>query len=775
MSPTVNYFLFKFRLSSTLALSSLSAQALCCKSLQNYANRALQNTNPFIFVGFESSGVGEKRDQPNGHLKAIGFRKRRGATGEGTRKSLERLFSLKAQAPPPLERPPNTRRAAKMQLNWEQLFSILLAGCLIVEAFGYEALAVAAMCVWIWARYGDFLHRSYITLDRDLSGLKLLLDVKSDLFRQSKRNRPLHEIFLDICRKHPQKSAIIEVNTERQVTFEELNLLANRYANYFQRLGYKKGDPIALFMENSIDFVAAWLGLSKIGVVTAWINSSLKSEQLAHCIQTSKTNAVICSKSLAKVLATAKSEGHLDPTIELNFYICDLGDKSPLDPKFAAPEYTHLTPLLEEQSIEEPAKVDGVDFQSVLCFIYTSGTTGMPKAAVMRGLRFYSMAVGAAKAFKVSPEDRIYISMPLYHTAAGILGMGQTILRGSTAVIRPKFSASNFWKDCIKHQCTASQYIGEICRYLLAQPPSPEEKLHKVKLMYGNGLRQEIWQDVVDRFGVRIGELYGSTEGTSNLVNIDGQVGSCGFLPISPITSRLHPVRLIKVDEATGEVIRGDDGLCIPCRPGETGAMVSTIRRGNPLLNFEGYLNQKETSKKVLSDVFRKGDQVFVSGDILHWDRLGYVYFRDRTGDTFRWKGENVSTTEVEKAFYGSLELRKCISDVTVYGVRAPRTEGRTGMAAIVKNQDSGISDEEMVEKIADHLKDRLVGPAIPTFLRLCSDVQKTGTFKLIKTHLQSLGLDANDNDRLFVLHQGAYVPFDAEKRRQLDDGTLGL
>ncbi|CAD5218588.1 unnamed protein product [Bursaphelenchus okinawaensis] len=663
-----------------------------------------------------------------------------------------------------------------MQLTVEQILGVLPAAFLIAEVLGFQFLGFIVMCVWIWARYGDFIHRSYITLDRDLSGLWLLLNVKIDLFQQSKRNRPLFEIFLDVCRRQPNKEAIIEVNTDRKVTFAELNAEANRFANYFQKLGYKKGDAIALFMENSIDFVAAWLGLSKIGVVTAWINSSLKSEQLAHCIYTSKTNAVVCSKNLAHVIAAAKAEGHLNSSTELNMYICDLGDNSELNSKFKTSEYTHLSPELQKQSTEEPTKVIGVDFQSVLCFIYTSGTTGMPKAAVMRGLRYYSMCVGAAKAFKVSPEDRIYICMPTYHTAAGILGIGQTVLRGATAVIRPKFSASNFWKDCVKYECTASQYIGEICRYLLAQPASPEEKLHKVKLMYGNGLRPEIWQEVVDRFGVRIGELYGSTEGTSNLVNIDGRVGSCGFLPISPLTSRLHPVRLIKVDEITGEVIRGTDGLCIPCRPGETGAMVSTIRRGNPLLNFEGYLNQKETSKKVLNNVFRKGDQVFVSGDILHWDRLGYVYFRDRTGDTFRWKGENVSTTEVEKAFYGCPELRKCISDVTVYGVKVPKTEGRAGMAAIVKIQDSEVSDEEMIEKLASHLKSRLMGPAVPVFLRLCSDVQRTGTFKLIKTHLQSLGLDGTEeNDRLYVMYHGAYVPFDAEKRHQLDDGTLGL
>ena len=321
-----------------------------------------------------------------------------------------------------------------------------------------------------------------------------------------------------------------------------------------------------------------------------------------------------------------------------------------------------------EELKQEPQRDPEIDFKSILCFIYTSGTTGLPKAAVMKHFRYYSMVMGSATSFGIYPTDRIYISMPLYHTSAGIIGVGQMLLTGCSCAIRQKFSASNFWKDCVKYNCTASQYIGEICRYLLAQPRCEEETTHKMRLMYGNGLREEIWQNFVDRFRVRVGELYGSTEGTSNLVNIDGKVGACGFLPISPLTSKMHPVRLVKIDETSGEVIRRKDGLCIPCRPGETGAMVSTIRKNNPLLIFEGYLNEKETSKKVICDVFRQGDRAFLTGDILHWDRLGYVYFKDRTGDTFRWKGENVSTTEVEAV----LMPLKTVADVTVYGVQVP-------------------------------------------------------------------------------------------------------
>uniref|UniRef100_A0A915AC12 Very long-chain fatty acid transport protein n=1 Tax=Parascaris univalens TaxID=6257 RepID=A0A915AC12_PARUN len=565
---------------------------------------------------------------------------------------------------------------------------ILLIATFVFNSVPVFYVLVVISIAYIAYVYGDFIYRSYLTLNRDLSGLCLLLAVKRDLNKRLAENRGLNELFLDVVAKQPKKVAIIDIESDKRYTFEEFNKEANKFANYFQSIGYRSGDVVALFMENGADMVTAWVGLSKIGVVTAWINNNLRLEPLAHCMNTSKARSVICSKNLCSAMNAVINNGLIENK-KLQVYSMGATNWDSLD----------LRNILCSSSTNEPQKLDVVDFKSVLSFIYTSGTTGMPKAAVMKHFRYYSMVMGSARSFHITELDRVYISMPLYHTAAGIIGIGQTILTGSSAAIRKKFSASNFWKDCVKYDCT---YIGEICRYLMAQPQIPEEKLHKVRLMYGNGLRAEIWQAFVDRFGVRIGEVYGSTEGTSNLVNIDGRVGSCGFLPISPLTSRLHPVRLVKVDDITGEVVRGKDGLCIPCKPGQTGAMVSTIRNSNLLLVFEGYLNKGETDKKVIYDVFRKGDSAFVSGDILHWDRLGYLYFKDRTGDTYRWKGENVSTTEVEAI----LHPMPSVADATVYGVTVPGMEGRAGMAAVVmsenacKNNEGGFISRAFLAKI---------------------------------------------------------------------------
>ncbi|CAJ0932731.1 unnamed protein product, partial [Mesorhabditis belari] len=650
-----------------------------------------------------------------------------------------------------------------LKLSWQHS----LTGFLIVLGiFQSPAVPIAFSIpllifsmVYIAYFFGDFWYRSYQTLHRDLSGLHLILQVKFDLWKRMKENKSIGEIWGEMVEKFGDKTAFFDIETGRKYSFRQFDAHANRYANFYQTRGLRAGDVIAIHMENSSDFVAAWLGAAKVGVVTAWINSNLRKEPLAHCVHTSEAKAAITSQSLQFALLESISSGHLSMSEDSLWVLGSPIHKDSLN----------LSRQLDVQSTRKPAKIDDVTFKSVLCFIYTSGTTGLPKAAVMKHFRYYSMVMGAALAFGLRPSDRLYVSLPIYHTAAGILGIGQCLVRGSSCVIRRKFSASNFWKDCKVHECTASQYIGEICRYLLAQPGCVEESTHKMRIMYGNGLRAEIWQSFVDRFGVKIGEVYGSTEGTSNLVNIDGHVGACGFLPISPLTKKMHPVRLVKVNTETGEILRRPNGLCVACRPGETGAMVSTIRADNPLLQFEGYLNRKETDSKIIRDVFAKGDSCFVSGDLLHWDRLGYVYFKDRTGDTFRWKGENVSTTEVEAILHPTYG----VADATVYGVTVPGNEGRAGMAAVVRTEGDERSEMSFLDTLADRLLTSLPSYAVPRFIRLCPHVDKTGTYKLVKTNLQRLSYGGKmDGHRLFILNSKlrAYELLDDETIKAINE-----
>ncbi|GMT31357.1 hypothetical protein PFISCL1PPCAC_22654 [Pristionchus fissidentatus] len=638
------------------------------------------------------------------------------------------------------------------------LFRIgLLAVAMMLVGRSSWWLVLAAFAVYRLMRT-EFAQRARKTIKRDITGLFLLIRVKREIKKRLNANQPIHEIWLERVREHPLKEAAVEVETGRSLNYRDLNQLMNKYANYFAAQGYKQGDVVALFMENNIDFFALWLGLSKIGVVSAFINSNLKLEPLGHSINVSACKSIVTTSSLLPTLEKAKAQGLVAKDLKA---FVNNGDVDSAE---------NLEKAIDEVSGTEPAKCAAVDFQSVLCYIYTSGTTGNPKPAVIKHFRYYWMAMGAGEAFGIKHDDRVYITMPVYHSAAGILGVGSTIVKGTTIVIRKKFSASNFWKDAVAYKCTASQYIGELCRYLLAQKPTPEEKQHKIRVMWGNGLRGEIWPEFTSRFGIeKIGELYGSTEGNSNIVNIDNHVGSCGFFPIYPFISSLYPVRLVRVDEETGALIRDKDGLAVPCRPGETGEMIGLIKNKDILLRFEGYVDKGDTAKKIYRDVIKKGDQVFASGDILHWDELGYLYFKDRRGDTFRWKGENVSTTEVE----GILQPVKSIVDCTVYGVEIYKQEGRAGMAAL--QLEAGVDIKDLLAEAAQRFTANLGSYAIPVFIRICTEVEKTGTYKLKKTDLQKDGFDLskvnNDSIYFFNAAEKKYIELTPELQRQIDSG----
>lgn len=538
------------------------------------------------------------------------------------------------------------------------------------------------------------------------------------------------------------------------MNFFEFNAHANKYANLFLKMRSKKDDVVSLYLENGIEFLSCWLGLSKIGVITAWLNSNLKLEPLAHSIRVSKCKTVLTSRTLYPAIANALSTGLLDSTLRI--FLVD-GPTNGM---------TAINDQLNDAT--EPDVSEEVNFQSILCYIYTSGTTGAPKAAIIKHFRYYLMAFAGGTCFGIRSSERIYIHMPLYHSAAGILGAGQMFIRGSTLCIRTKFSVNNFWKDCVRYGCTMSQYIGELCRYLLTQKPCEEEKQHKLRMMIGNGLRPEIWEQFVERFKIqKIGEFYGSTEGNSNLLNIDNKIGSCGFIPIYPFLHLIYPIRLLKVDPETGELVRNSNGFYQPCRPGESGEVVAVIPKNDLILRFEGYTNKEETHKKILHNATFPGDTVFTSGDILHWDKLGYMQFKDRRGDTYRWRGENVSTVEVE----GVMQPIQSLVDVVVYGVEIPGREGRAGMMAItIKN---GTNIQLVLDAISQRLRENLASYAIPVFLRVCHTVDKTSTFKLVKLRLQkeAYNLEHCAGDQIFFWNDRCYFPLTPQMKTDIDTG----
>ncbi|XP_067006240.2 long-chain fatty acid transport protein 1 [Anabrus simplex] len=603
-----------------------------------------------------------------------------------------------------------------------------------------------------------WLYIVYKTLPRDLKALYRFIQVNALLWWWETRHFTVAQLFVREVRRHPDKVAFYF--EKRQLTFREVDELSNQIAHYFKSQGFRRDDTIALIMESKPEYVCLWLGLSKIGVVAALVNFNLRQGPLVHSIKAANSKGVIVGSELTGAVKEVLGDLSGLPLYQYT----EVGSSA----QSLLPGAIDLNTALSSAS-KSPLTDDmaGGSPREKLVYIYTSGTTGLPKAAVVNNLRYMFMVVGVNRMLSISSKDTLYDPLPLYHTAGGMIGVGQALLMGSTVAIRRKFSASNFWTDCIAYKCTVAQYIGEICRYLLSVAEKKEETLHSVRLMFGNGLRPQIWKQFVERFHVaEIGEFYGSTEGNSNLVNIDNTTGAVGFVP--RYASSVYPVGLIRVDEDTGEPIRDKSGLCIRCQPGEPGIFVGKINPKKAISDFSGYADKSASEKKIIKDVFAKGDRAFNSGDLLVMDTLGYFYFKDRTGDTFRWRGENVSTSEVEAVISNVVGLK----DAVVYGVEIPNLEGRAGMAAIV-DQDNSLDLELLLEGI----KKNLPPYARPLFIRVLHTLPMTGTFKLKKRDLQVEGFDPNIiRDNLYFMNNtGKFVPLTKELHEDIITGKVRL
>ncbi|KAK9978115.1 hypothetical protein ABG768_019883 [Culter alburnus] len=618
----------------------------------------------------------------------------------------------------------------------------------------------AGLGVYLGTGGWRYLYVVVRTAKRDINGLYVLLRVKLALWHHIRHRNTIPSIFAQTVARHPDKPALVYEATGETWTFCQLDQISNAVAHWALSQGWTSGDVVALFMESRPLQVALWLGLAKVGVEAALINFNLRRDSLLHCVGVSASRGMVFGAELADAVSEVSS------SLSESMVRFSTGDLRP--DQMAALKCQPLDSILASAPRHPPPTTLSKGFNDHLFYIYTSGTTGLPKAAIVVHSRYYRIAAFGYHSFRMRPDDIIYDCLPLYHSAGNIMGVGQCLIHGITVVVKKKFSASRFWEDCIKHNCTVVQYIGEICRYLLSQPVRPSERQHRVRLAVGNGLRPSVWEAFMERFGVKqIGEFYGATECNCSIANMDGKVGACGFN--SRILPNVYPIRLVKVNEETMELVRDKQGLCVPCRPGEPGLLVGRINQQDPLRRFDGYASQDATRKKIAYNVFRKNDSAYLSGDVLVMDELGYMYFRDRSGDTFRWKGENVSTTEVE----GTLSSLLGQTDVAVFGVNVPGVEGKAGMAAIADTTGSFDCNSFLRE-----VQQALPPYARPIFLRISPCVDTTGTFKIQKTRLQKEGYDPRlTADQIYFLNSraGRYELVNEELYNAFEEGRISL
>jgi len=485
------------------------------------------------------------------------------------------------------------------------------------------SLGVFLFLVWILS-HGQLLYLIYHTLGRDLRASNFMIRLLMLVKKAEWQNLTVPKMFTQTAKKFPDK--VMFYFEDETWTFQQVEDYSNAVANFFLGLGYSKGDSIALFMENRPEYVATWLGLSKIGVVPALINYNLKDNALTHTVQVANCKGLIYGVELAqevfKIHSCLKNGSVVYPTFSSG---------PPSLRNVNIPSTVDLNDHLNTCSKDPvPKKIqDSIGFKEKLLYIYTSGTTGLPKAAVIKHSRYILASGGCAIVIGCQPDDTLYVTLPLYHSVGGMIALAGCMKHGFTVALRKKFSAKNYWADCVKYRVTAAVYIGEICRYLLNTKECPEEKQHHVRLMFGNGLRPDIWPKFTQRFNIpNIAEFYGSTEGNSNIINYENRVGAVGF--VSVLFPKLLPLGLIKVDQVTGVEVRGPDGLCVRCLPNEPGEFVGQIVKNHPVRDFDGYADQASTRKKILHNVWKQGDMCFRSGDILTMDEFGWLYFKGR-------------------------------------------------------------------------------------------------------------------------------------------------
>jgi fatty-acyl-CoA synthase len=541
------------------------------------------------------------------------------------------------------------------------------------------------------------------------------------------------------------------------MTYGQLSQRINQYARWALDQGIAKGDVIGLLMTNRPEYLAIWLGISSVGGIVSLLNVNLTGSSLAHCINVVSPKHLIAASEFAGQLASALPALAPAPTIWIH------GNEPSSWPRLDL----EIEARLGDPLSEDEKRLATIDDKAL--YIYTSGTTGLPKAANVSHARVMQWGHWFAGMMGAQATDRMYNCLPMYHSVGGVQVPGAILVAGGTVVLREKFSASQFWNDIVRWDCTVFQYIGELCRYLLHTPPSPEGTNHRIRLACGNGLAPEVWDSFKDRFRIpQIFEFYASTEGGVSLFNVQGKRGAIGHIP-AYLAHRFSPA-LVVIDVEKGEPVRNEEGFCLRCAANQSGEAIGKLVEdpANAGSRFEGYTNPEASARKILRDVFEPGDTWVRTGDLMRKDEQGYFYFVDRIGDTFRWKGENVATSEVSEticAFPG-------VKHANVYGVTIPATEGRACMAALVTEHEFGLAE------FRQHLMSHLPPYARPLFLRIRKNMDLTGTFKYSKTDLVNDGFNpvaCKDAVYFNDLRSRAFIRLDRELYDRIQKGGIRI
>ena len=576
------------------------------------------------------------------------------------------------------------------------------------------------------------------------------LELTSPIVKNPSRTLPM--VIADVSEKWDSRVAL--ASPQNGLTYGELARLSNQYSRWAFAQRLTKGDVVCLFMPSRPEYIAIWLGISATGCIVSLLNTNLTGRSLAHCISVASPKHVIVDAALIDTFLAVTSD--LPPAVKVSTF----GDAGLTWPRVDIEATCHPT---DRAATDVP-----VTIEDTALHIYTSGTSGLPKAANVSHRRLMQWTHWFSGLMDISSDDKMYNCLPMYHSVGGVVATGAVLVAGGSVEIREKLSVSHFWQDVVQSECTVFQYIGEMCRYLLQNEPSTRERNHRIRICCGNGLSGDIWEAFKDRFRIpQILEFYASTEDTFSLFNVEGKPGAIGRIP--PFLAHRFPARLVKFNYETGQPIRNNEGFCIPCKPNETGEALGLVRTdpASAVGRFDGYTSGHQSAQRIVHNVFQPGDSWFRTGDLMRQDESGYFYFVDRVGDTFRWKSENVATTEVRQVICSFAGVR----DAAVYGVVVPHAEGRAGMATIVTD---GID----LVAFRRHLVDNLPSYACPVFVRLRLALDLTSTYKQVVQGLAAEGYGPQNTKDIIYFNDEAkdsFVVLDEDLFNKIQAGQIRL
>lgn len=586
-----------------------------------------------------------------------------------------------------------------------------------------------------------------------LKGLAALISTKPQ------KNNSIGLLLEKLARKQPEHVAIRYQSVT--YTYAEVNQQANRMAHLIASQGVGMGDTVGILLENRPETLIAVLATVKLGAVASMMNTSQRGEVLLHSINLVSPKLMLVGEEMLENMATVEQQLPVELATQL-YYIRDSHPPANRGHRDVPPHYQELEPLCALQPSDNPATTASVKMHQPCYYIFTSGTTGLPKASVMSHYRWYkSMAGMGLASMKLKKSDVLYVSLPLYHNNALTVSLAAVLGAGACIAISRKFSVSRFWDEIRDYGATAFCYIGELCRYLLNNTPSQNDQNHNIRVIIGNGLRPDIWMEFKQRFAIRhINEFYGASECNLVFTNTFNLDKTAGFCPL--------PYNIVEYDIEEDAPVRNHKHFMNPVKKGHTGLLITEVNDKQP---FEGYTDQEASNKKLLRDVFKQGDCWFNTGDMVLNQGYGHIAFADRLGDTFRWKGENVATTEVESVLMEYPDVEHAVA----YGVEIPMTDGRAGMAAITLNKSA---DAVNWGAITRHLREKLPAYAIPLFLRIRAQEEITGTFKYRKVELKEEAYHLDQlTEQVMVLTQKAprYEPLLPEVEARINQGELSL